>query len=286
MPKCCALQKFLLGVSLSLLRLWMTWENGQTQFLWRGQNYHGPIGWVVGQCPQGSGLSGARKHLMGPAAQSAWHHQCPQRGAFARPLPSNTPQQMRWSCSQITRNFVPIEVGHSTSKFELCTICKVLHNSLQNPSRNKHVKEVSDLPCLIRNRLIPQHNFATLQYQGLYVLLTWIHTMGASIHCRKLDDTCKFLEAYQDSDALNKVSAIQVAIYTICRVVVQRAGKRNSILVMVSSHVKKTFNGETTAICNFLNRVPIVNPFPLILPCCCPLLVFCICKRETQNLSI
>ncbi len=57
------------------------------------------------------------------------------------------------------------------------------------------MKEVSDLPCLVPNRLIPQHNFATLQYQGLNVLLTRIHTMGASIHCRKLDDTCKFLEA-------------------------------------------------------------------------------------------
>ncbi len=85
---------------------------------------------------------------------------------------------------------------------------------------------------------------------------------------RKLDDTCKFLEAYQDNDALNKVSAIQVAIYTICRVVVQRARKWNSILVMVSSHVKKTFNWETITICNFLNRVLIVNPFHLILPCC------------------
>jgi hypothetical protein len=148
------------------------------------------------------------------------------------------------------------------------------------------VKGVSDVLCLVPNRLIPRHNFATLQYQGLNVLLTGIHTMGASIDCRKLDDTCKCWEAYQDSDALNKVSAIQVAIYTICRVVVQRAGKWNSILVMVSSHVKKMFNWETAAICNFLNRVPIVNPFHLILPCCCPVLVFCIYKQETQNLSI
>jgi hypothetical protein len=57
------------------------------------------------------------------------------------------------------------------------------------------VKEVSDVLCLVPNRLIPQHHFATLQYQSVNVLLTGIHTMEASIDCRKLDDTCKFLEA-------------------------------------------------------------------------------------------
>lgn len=83
-----------------------------------------------------------------------------------------------------------------------------------------------------------------------------------------------------DSNTLYKARAVHTSTDTIGWMVIKRAVKRDTILVMIPTQVIEFLLRNTTIIHHLLKGVSIFNPLILILPCCCPVFVLGICSKR------
>jgi hypothetical protein len=117
MPKCCALQKFRLGVSLSLLEVVNDIGKGPAKHNFCDGGRLSSSHWLS-CCSMSTRLMVCRcpKTFDGARSPICMASSMPTKRCF-RPSPpfQHTPTNEIWSCSQITSTFVPTEVGHSTS---------------------------------------------------------------------------------------------------------------------------------------------------------------------------